>query len=475
MKARVAIVSLVGVLAGCSSSSEEEFFIRPYLQNPIPGGITVLWWTHASAPDSHVMFGRGELDGKAPATNVYVPAMRKWLHEAAITGLEAETEYRYRAVSGPIASRRRSFRTGRRRYSDLRISFLGDGRTDFGAVVARHRKVLKMAAAQADLVFEIGDMVYRGSAKHWERLFREVVPAAGDVPYLMAVGNHEIFLRRREEHAPGKFEGAGYAGGNLHTAMARFKAFAANPPNGSANPHWEERYYAVRCGCVTVIVLDANNTSDDALDNHDRLEDGDTPDWEPGSEQYKWMVAQLARAQADSAFTFVCFHPSPYCRGVHGTDDPKVDEQRGHELRALDPVLRRHGVDAVITSHDHLVEHCLTGPEGFEKKMDVNDPANLNYLVMGNSGHTSRLAEPGWEKWMSVRGDGREPFHTKWFYTWDGWHHLASFFDVRIVHNGDGTWTASFRTVRSDGKVFNEFSIRRTDPRPPPGAAQAAN
>jgi len=228
---------------------------------------------------------------------------------------------------------------------------------------------------------------------------------------------------------------------------------------------------SIKYGVATFIVLDLNNTSDDNFDNHDPLGDGHTPDWEPGSEQYNWMVNELQKAQNDGAFTFVMCHPSPYSRGVHGTDDPAVDSQRGYELRALDPIFRQYGVDGVITGHDHMVEHCLTGPEGFEAAMDVTDPNNLNYLVQGNSGNSARAAEDystgDWRTWMDILGDDAAPYYTTYFYDWEHTDY-RSFLDINFVNLGNGIWRADFRTMRvddagADAGTFDEFSLTRMD------------
>ncbi len=110
------------------------------------------------------------------------------------------------------------------------------------------------------------------------------------IPVFMAAGNHEIYR-----------SGGGYAGGNLSDSMARFRAACANPGNGSTNAHWAERYYAFAWGPCYFICLDANNTSGSAFDNHDTLNAGDTPDWEPGSEQYQWLIGRLDQARRQAA------------------------------------------------------------------------------------------------------------------------------------------------------------------------------
>lgn len=96
--------------------------------------------------------------------------------------------------------------------------------------------------------------------------------------------------------------------------------------------------------------------------------------------------------------------------------------------------------------------------------MNIADANNLNWLVMGNSGHTSRAQAPGWEEWMDILGNDAPPYYTVYFYDWAGDHTLCSFYDVDIIHRGKGFWQATFQVVRSDGKIFDTFSIDRKDP-----------
>jgi hypothetical protein len=444
------------------------FYILPYVQNVTETGVTVLWWTEGVATPSRVEYGDGFLQHAAGVTED-VRSVGKTLHTAFISGLRPGTPCTYRVRHGDATSPESTFRTAVERSEGFRFAVLGDGRTDDDDVIARHRAITRLALSRAPaFAIHNGDMVATGEQDHWDRFWRRVVtpsdptypgvPFATSIPYYLVLGNHEL-LEGMTLH------NFGFGSGNFDTAVARFQAYVEVPRNGSSTPRWEERYYSFRYGAASFIVLDTNNTSDDALDNHDYLPDGSTPDWEPGSEQHGWLVRQLEEANRTSVFTFVLMHPSPYSRGAHGDPD---DGQSGWHVRALDPLFRQHGVDAVISSHDHVAERCMTGPPGFEARMDPADPTSLSYFVTGNAGHSTRRAARGWMEWMDVRDDDSAPFHSVYFYDWARSEH-TSLLEVDIEPTSPpGRWRAVFRLVRDDGAIFDQFSIERDDPVRPP-------
>ncbi|MEW6608713.1 MAG: lamin tail domain-containing protein [bacterium] len=436
-------------------------FIQPYLQNPGTSSMTIMWWTETSESSNQVEYGTGYSQIVSATNELFTVTGEesRYLHMATISGLVAETTYPYRVRSGGVISNTYTFTTAVLRDSNFRVAILGDGRTDNDTIISRHRAVTNLALSrQPNLTFHNGDEVWEGYDIAWVWLYRRVCTASDSddpgsrlaslIPYHFTVGNHEIY-------------DGGWSGG-IDTSMKRFKAYCHNPPNNSSNPHWEERYYRIDYGCAAFIVLDTNNTSNDTLDNHDYLADDTTPDWEPNSEQYNWLISQLQDAQQNCIFTFILMHPAPYSRGVHGAPD---EPQSGWHIRALDSVFRQYGVDAVFCSHDHIVERCLTGPAGFETTMDDKDPANLNYLVQGNSGEGARSPQTGWETWMDITGNNGPPYYTKYFYDWVNTDY-RSYTELDIQKLNPTTWQATFRTVRSDGAIFDEFSFQRTTPEP---------
>jgi hypothetical protein len=66
---------------------------------------------------------------------------------------------------------------------------------------------------------------------------------------------------------------------------------------------------------------------------------------------------------------------------------------------------------------------------------------------------------------MSVRGDGAAPFYSRYFYDWAGTTH-TSYLEVDVARAGASRWRATFRTVRDDGRIFDELSLERDEPAP---------
>ena len=466
---------LLILVIGTSHVYAANIAIEPYLQDMTPDSIKIVWWTddQTSRNFAHIVNPVGT---EASAASRRISGVMFVRHVATITELKPSTNYEYYVESDDARSQTYRFRSAVTRDEPFRFVYLGDGHNDNEQVVARDRAVYKTAMdLNPNFIIYGGDAVTYGAnssfEKTWECFFRQVctttqggLPAASTICHYFAVGNHEIY-----DPVHDKYESGGLAG----TSMARFGAFCINPDNESSDLRWRSRYYAFTYGCATFIILDLNNTSDDALDNHDRIPDGCSPDWEPGSEQYNWMIEQLETAQRSSVFTFVFFHPSPYSRGVHGTSDKTIDYQRGFELRCLDSVFRYYDVDAVFTSHDHMVEHCLTGPERYWEKMDVNDPANLNYLVQGNSGHSARDPHMEWKRWMQIPGAPPGTYYTVWFYDWNKSNSpeavRCGLRDVQISRISASTWQAKFQVVSIDDlneqiRHDNVFTIYRNEP-----------
>jgi len=91
----------------------------------------------------------------------------------------------------------------------------------------------------------------------------------------------------------------------------------------------------------------------------------------PGTQQYDWLVQELEANTA--ACTIVYFHHPVYNVGSEGESD---------RMHALWPILTAHGVDIVLTGHDHDYQrwYALNG-------LGELDPTGTTEFVVGTGGH----------------------------------------------------------------------------------------
>jgi calcineurin-like phosphoesterase family protein len=78
--------------------------------------------------------------------------------------------------------------------------------------------------------------------------------------------------------------------------------------------------------------------------------------------QLEWFEKELAGSGSDWKIAF--FHHPPYASGQHGSDEIL----RGH----LEPLFIKHGVNVVLTGHEHFYER-------------IKPQKGVQYFVMGNS------------------------------------------------------------------------------------------
>jgi hypothetical protein len=157
---------------------------------------------------------------------------------------------------------------------------------------------------------------------------------------------------------------------------------------GMAGRHWVARY-----GDVVVVGLDSTDLGADQLAF---LDD------ELGASTSRWRI--------------VAIHHPPYSAGYQGSSEDVRD--------ALAPILERHGVQLVISGHDH----------DYQRSMPIG---GVTYVVSGAGALTRRTGEDDF---------------TAVAYSW---HH---FVDVAII--GD---RLVLRAVGQDGSVFDEATIGSRD------------
>jgi hypothetical protein len=149
----------------------------------------------------------------------------------------------------------------------------------------------------------------------WDSFLTQVEPVASEVPWQVAVGNHEM----EPWYSPD-----GYGG--------QFGRFAF-PTSAS--------YYSFTYGNVAVLSLDANDVSYEIPANLGYS----------GGAQVAWLGKQLAafRKRPDIDFIVAYFHHCAYCTATAHSSDGGVRQY-------FVPLFDTYDVDLVITGHNHVYE-----------------------------------------------------------------------------------------------------------------------
>ncbi len=405
------LARLDGYLTIPSPASEDKksgFRVRPYLQHPTGNAVTLMWFSHENLPGQLTLWestATDELAGRVfkstpvlAASLEYHPAEScgqpgcsmptlPFQHELRIDELEAGKSYRYQVLqNGECADG--SFQTPGKHDKPLRFIVYADSETepestgkhtdwpgidlstrnrkyplDQTTGYARNLEVIQQR--KPAFVGIAGDLVQSGGEQRdWDEFWLHNAALAASTFIIPALGNHEYF------GGPG---GLGkYQTRDSERGVQKYKTYFDVPHNHSINAAHSERYYALEYGAVTLLVLDTvdgypHRSDQDANWRLKGENDGGVaPDWHPGSEQYRWLKRELAKARKNSRFTFVMFHGAPYTSGVHGQlpgEGQGQDVLSGRPIQALTPLFLRYGVDAVFNGHDEMYEHSVVSGE----------------------------------------------------------------------------------------------------------------
>ena len=332
-----------------------------------------------------------------------MPYTVPYQYRVRLTGLEADTLYRYRVtLDGDGASYENAFRTSPdpNAWRGFRFIYFSDSETEPadnpdstgrtpdwsepGATDTKHERAYLATQTECyasnlcaavdfgtDLIVMAGDLAQKGSRQcDWDEFWRHnagpLNDPAGSIPILASPGNHDYWS---------------YCDGGT-VATRKYLSYFEYEKNGAAvDPDQQERFHRVDYGPVTFIFLDANNGDDsktdaahdtnhyisrDASGRHDNNGGKDgfgcrAPDFNPGSAQYQWLEAQLKDAQEKSAFTFIVTHQCPFSVGHHGRPVGQDGEiLSGQPLRVLLPLMHKYGVDGWLAGHDEMMERAVT-------------------------------------------------------------------------------------------------------------------
>lgn len=359
--------------------AKSPFVVEPYLQYATTNSIAVLWETSA-AGTSVVRYGVGGL------TQTQEGAKDVTLHEVTLTGLESGKPYLYQVesamggvvVKGPLLTFQPAVGEGEA------FSFVLVGDTQKNPRVTQ--KIATLAwQRRPNFVVHLGDVVDNGlDKKEWvHELFGPCKELFGRVPVYPCIGNHE------KDHAH------------------YYKYFSLPAP---------EYHYQYRYGNADFFSLDTNKKVG------------------PGTEQYKWLDAALAKSTAK--WKFVYHHHPAYS----SDDDDYGNTWKGEASKQGDPNARqlvalyeKHNVDMVFNGHIHVYERSWPLRGG---KVDRNK--GVLYVTSGGGGGKLENFAPV-PTWFKAQC--RSDYH----------------FCFATIHGG----RLNFKAFDQQGMMFDTFEVEK--------------
>ena len=291
-----------GYLLFSSDGREQKgrlsFAKKPYVVSPGCDQVTLLWeMNRKSHCEVAVRKGRTEID----RIRSHGAAQ---LHRHVLTGLLPGTRYSYSvtAQSGHVHAAG-SFVTASEEQKSFSFAVVGDSQTPaiFRSLM---RRLCQENVEKPEFLIHLGDFSNVGSSNRLMELefFEAAEAVLKRAAIYPVIGNHDCDL-------------------------ALFRTLFP-PPSGKL-------YYSFDWGPAHFTVLYLFNSR-----------------FCPGSPQYAWLVKDLSTA--DRTWKLLCTHPP--LRSLTSEGNAYCLTQR-RMRRIIEPVLREHGVDLVLSGHEHSYQH----------------------------------------------------------------------------------------------------------------------
>ena len=243
-------------------------------------------------------------------------------------------------------------------------------------VDAMLRAIAARAAGPSPVKFilQSGDAVVNGrNPKQWNVSFIGLInrlTTDGGVPYFLAPGNHDVTSAAALDD-PGRKEGLG----NYLRAVADLI-----PPDGATRRLAGYPTYAVGFGNTFILAFDSNISAD--------------------STQLAWARAQLEGLDRKRYTNIVAFfHHPAFSSGPHG--GATVERATVGVREKWMPLFRKHGVQLLVTGHEHLFEHWV---ERYRDSTGVR--RRIDQLVTGGGGAPlyGYMGEPDLRAYITASG-----------------------------------------------------------------------
>lgn len=397
----LSIVFAIFALAAISPATGADLLRGPYLQNQTETAVTVLWATAGLGSSGAV-----EVDGiGAFAAESTEDLGRIARHRARVTGLERDTDYRYRIkTDGLVQSEWISFHTNKPKGKPFRFVLIGDS-GDANDQSHQKKVAAQMKRADPDFWLHMGDLVYSNYSED-------------DFDY--NTGRHFAIyqeLTRSRPHYPTR--------GNHESTGVQFRKDFDFPSSTAGVPE----VYDFTYGDFWIASLSTGHMGDfrDPKDDSSGLY---RDQW-----QYAWLRDRLRTVAQPFQWKLVMIHRPTYNSAMRYTEFMVAG------TRDITELCEDEGVDFIAFGHVHALQRSKPVRRG-----RVVDPLSGVVHLESGAGGAVNLAGPG----------ERDYFHTD-FVEGNKW----GFLQVDVSYQRESS-KCTLTFIDENGDVLDSWSKTRT-------------
>ena len=334
--------------------------------------VCINWYTPIISKGELLLFENGSQSRKVGKMNVN-------LHRICLSGLRANTTYKYKIIGLSNDDKTHKFRTSSSNTQDpFNFVVVGDSQNG-GGYSKKNWAYPLLINAMVEMPFEfyvhVGDATDQGNdLKSWHEFFKASNQIFSEKPVLIAVGNHDTGTNMLKDP-----DGKKYPDEGANFDYLFDYPYQAPVGEGEITP-FRGRYYHVRYNNALLVFADTQNS---------KMAEPRNPQW-----QY---LDHILGSVADDVWKIVVIHrPQIFLR---------KDAKRSYHLdysrfaRYFLPIFVKHGVDVVFQGHGHYYANLnwkigIHNPPFSLGNLENNPQKPIRFITSGGAGNVLRKNDP---------------------------------------------------------------------------------
>lgn len=354
------IVMAVFLAAGCAfnaatadknfAAADKVTHLRQIITADSSTSRTIMWQADEALqnPLAEYRTDSGEIKTAAAETADFTVDGRKvYIYTAKLTGLEADTSYKYRVGYETRRTEWKPLATAKN--GDFKALIFPDSQSSDYSGWHKLADTAYVSNKDAAFFINMGDLVDNGyDLSQWNAWFKSVAPMIENIPFAPVMGNHETYTLDWQVGWPAPY-------------LALFNV----PTNGSSN---QNQYYSFDYNDVHFAVL--NSQTDEMAEFNPNLM----------TQQLEWLRNDLAGTAAKWKVVLMHKDVLRYAFTNRPNNFDPATVQFTPWAQQLMPVFDEFNVDAVLTAHLHTYRRRVP------MKNFAADSSGTTYILTGVAG-----------------------------------------------------------------------------------------